>query len=347
MQIVFSFLPYCQQYWLHHTKHVDSGEARLYKLWADLVSGTASIVELPWAPECAGKLSSAGDLGERFVCWIIEQRHFALIDNAIQWLWHGRARGLIGSDIGYSQLDRLLTLSGLPSRGVLPSLDCGGLERLLWESSKGGYQAIVQLTLQEGVNVDTEFALHGNALHAAVSSGNRAIVELLIDHGADVNLNGGKFGTTLQAAAATGMNPYANLPLETGADVNGHGGEYGTALIAAVATNDVVTMRLLLNTGAIVELGAIIKRGGECFTPLTMAVHLDSPLATSVLLDAGADANSPIPWPFSPLELAAKRGNERIVKQLLDKGAHLGGSLQNILEALGTPQPIASLIHKV
>lgn len=62
MQEVISFLPYCQEYWLYHSKSfADSTPYPVYKLWTSLVSGEVSTVELPWA------FRNLLELGEQFV----------------------------------------------------------------------------------------------------------------------------------------------------------------------------------------------------------------------------------------------------------------------------------------
>lgn len=139
----FCFLPYCQQYWLHHTRYVNLGENRIYKLWEHLVNGTVSTVELAWAPECACELSEVGDLGERFVHWITEQGHSALIEKAIQRLWYGKIHAPVGPDLSYKQLNQVLMLSGRTSRRALLPQKSGGLESLLLRASRRGHQAIV------------------------------------------------------------------------------------------------------------------------------------------------------------------------------------------------------------
>ncbi|KAE9385090.1 hypothetical protein BT96DRAFT_773109, partial [Gymnopus androsaceus JB14] len=57
-----------------------------------------------------------------------------------------------------------------------------------------------------------------NALQAAALIGNEAIVQLLLSNGADVNAQGGLFGNALQAAAYKGLEAVVQLLLRHGAD---------------------------------------------------------------------------------------------------------------------------------
>jgi len=101
---------------------------------------------------------------------------------------------------------------------------------LLALAIQGGKEAIVQLLLDKGADVNAQLGGYfGSALAAAVRQGNEAIVRLLLDKGADVNAQlGGSYGSALAAAAAYGSNvAIVRLLLENGADVNGRGGHYG------------------------------------------------------------------------------------------------------------------------
>ncbi len=349
---VFSLLSYCHQYWLHHSKFVHLEKDQIYKLWERLVSGTVSTVELPWAPESAFELSESGDLGEKFVHWITEQCHAAFAEKAVQSLWTHSAQRLMASDFCYVQLDRLLTLRGFNSCAPLSSLKAEELEPLLWEAIRRGHQAIVQLVLREGIDVNTTHDEVGNARYLAVSERKDAIFELLIEYGADVNLKGGEYGTALQVAVNRHNDLVAKFLLDKGADVNVQGGLYGTALIAAAAENSPPTLRLLLAAGADVNQTAEVLGGQDRVTPLMMAIDKNNTLGVTMLLDAGADPNARPSGAYSPLTLAAKRRNKVMVSKLQKKGGLLrynkevAGSIKELKKELRTTKTIASLLYK-
>ena len=322
---VLCFLPYCQEYWLYHSKTIHKLEhIRVYELWNRLVNGTVSTIEVPWAPE------KQSELGEQFIGWITSNCHVALLRIAIQQLWSKSTRlnFYTYSDVNFyaGQLEQLLRLlpneDARPNIHIEPSLE---MDVILQVAAGRGYEAVVRLLLQEGLKVNPRYDIVGHALHAAVSGNQKTIAELLIQEEADLNIQFGKYGSVLQAAAAThGMDPIVKLLLEKGANVNTRGGEHGTALMAAAAIDNVATIRLLLN--ADVDVNA---RGGKYGTALIAAVANDNLAAVFTLLEGGADVNLCAPNGESPLRVAAKCGNEHIIKRLLDKGAIIVESLEN------------------
>ena len=116
-----------------------------------------------------------------------------------------------------------------------------------------GREAIVQLLLDKGADVNAQGGRFGNALQAASHRGYVAIVQLLLDKGAEMNAQGGSFGNALQAAAWCGDEAIVQLLLDKGADVNAKGGRYGNALQAAVYRRRWEIGELLLLRGAKVD----------------------------------------------------------------------------------------------
>ena len=74
-----------------------------------------------------------------------------------------------------------------------------------------GHEAISQLLIDEGADVNAQGGEYGNALQAASFGGDETIAKLLVDNGADVNAQGGYFGNALQAALYTGHKKIAKL----------------------------------------------------------------------------------------------------------------------------------------
>ena len=58
---------------------------------------------------------------------------------------------------------------------------------------------------------------YGNALQAASCDGHEAVVQLLLNKGADVNAQGGVYGNALQAASRRGHTAVAQLLRDKGA----------------------------------------------------------------------------------------------------------------------------------
>ena len=302
MQEVFPFLACCREYWLYHSKNFhDSESDREDMLWIRLVDGLVNTIELPWAPE------RMIDVGELFIGWIMKNYHDSLAKRTIQTLWQRPT---------VERLEEVLIL--LKNVDAFRVLELGAIDMslmrrrryVLQEAASRGYEMVVRLVLDIGVNINAR----SDALHAAISSSHQTIAELLIERGADVNCEGGKYGTALQAAAATrDMDPIVELLLEKGAYVNTRGGEYGTALVAAARGNNVATLRLLLNAGAVVNAAALNA---------TIANH--NLVALDILLRAGADVDEPDENHETPLQVAAKSGDYEIVNRLLDHRATSG-----------------------
>ena len=344
MREVFSFLPYCQEYWLYHSKNfLDSELDPVYKLWNRLLNGEVRTAELPWAPEYLF------DLSEQLVDWAKKNRNDALTRWAIHKLWSRLLYKPAVTDI--EQLELFLCL--LPDKDTIRGLNLGPKHRddaLLMEAASRGYEMVVRLALQERADINPQDDTYGNALHAAISASNMIlttqmlVAKLLIEKGADVNCHGGRYGTPLQAGAATnGMHSIVKLLLENGADVNACGGKYGTALIAAARIDNVAALRLLLDAGADVD-----ARGGNHGTALIAAVANEKLWAIEILLEAGADINYCGAEGESPLRVAANVRNEYIVKKLLDNGALVYAKLESVhqyMKDFDTNRSIAQLLY--
>ena len=338
-QEAFSFLPYCEEHWLYHSKNIHESEHDgVYALWNRLVDGTVRTIEMPWS------LEKQGDLKPN-IGWLTKNRHAALIRRAIQQLWYRPTKlGLYDDSAALGQLEQLLSL--LPNEDACRSIHWESSPRMnsmLQEAASDGYEAVVRLLLQEGVDVNAHNDIHGNALHAAVSGNYKTIAELLIEKGADVNLQGGKYGSALQAAAAThGMDPIVKLVLEKGADVDAYCGKFGTALIAAAAIDNVATIRLLLEADVNID-----AHGRKYGTALIAAVANENLSAVFTLLEGGANVNLRAPNGENPLRVAAKRLNEHIVKRRLENGADVARleNEQGYLEFDPITRVIARLLY--
>jgi len=188
--------------------------------------------------------------------------------------------------------------------------------------------------LSTGMNIDEQLGYHGTALNVAALSGQEAIFQLLLDRGADVNFTGGHFGTALQAAAFTGRGSIVKLLLAHGADVNVQAGEYGNALqAAAVAGNEeqVSKIELLLSRGASVN-----AKGGRYGTALQAAVFSRSEPVVILLLEWGADVNAEGGYFGNALQAAAATGQEQTTRLLIERGANVnarGGIYYTALQA--------------
>jgi hypothetical protein len=82
-----------------------------------------------------------------------------------------------------------------------------------------GHNAVVQLLVDKGADVNAQGVVYGNALYAASAGGHEQVVKMLLDKGANVNAQGGggHYGNALQAASARGHKQVVKMLLGAGA----------------------------------------------------------------------------------------------------------------------------------
>ena len=340
MQQTFSFLPYCQEYWLHHGKYIQtSRNQRVHELWQRLVNGTLGTVELPWAPD------SLVDLGDRFLGWIRENRHDLLIREAIHQLWH---RDPFVDNL--RQLENLLEklLNKLPNENVLHNLQLGPTSLLMYKLHAAvicGYESVARLALDEGADINAQGHTH---LGVTFSTGKESIARLFATKRTDMALLDENYGTAMHIAAAVdGLESMIKFLLQNGANVNACIGSYGTPLMVAVVLNNLWALEALVTAGA--DLNIPSEKYG---TALIAAVTIDNREAVIKLLDYGANPNYSDPLHERPLRVAARRGNQDIVEQLLDHGAHVAvyfnanySTVEQCRKLYKTTKPIARLLY--
>ena len=154
------------------------------------------------------------------------------------------------------------------------------------------------------------YILVGDPLGHAISEGNLEAVQELLADGDDVNGVCRPYGTPLQTAVVTGDEEMVRLLLKTGAYVNTKGGKYQTPLLAAVLCGHEEIVALLLRHKA-----DVLTECGFHVSALYQAVsHSDESIA-HLLLEHGAWLSKGY---AELLDLAAERGNHRIMDMLMD-----------------------------
>ncbi|KAK0790679.1 hypothetical protein LTR59_009173 [Friedmanniomyces endolithicus] len=231
----------------------------------------------------------------------------------------------------------LLTLCANKGIYMISSSSPDG-DTLLSLASHGGCRGakkVVQLLLQQGVDVNAQGGVYGNALQAACCDSSQSeVVQLLLNSGADVNAQGGRYGNALQAACCDSsqsevvqllLNSGADLLLDSGADVNAQGGLHSNALQAACSySHDSEVVQLLLDSGADVN-----AQGGWHSNALqaTCSYSHDSEVV-QLLLDSGADVNAQGGQHNTALQAACCHNyKSAIVQLLLDSGADVNAQV--------------------
>ncbi|MCJ1354068.1 MAG: hypothetical protein MMC33_004055 [Icmadophila ericetorum] len=265
-QKAHSFIPYAQEFWLFHTKFLNWNQSGVQQLWRRLLNGAVQSMSLPWAPE------AWIDLGDSFVEWIVEAEHGPVLNLVVK-KFEQTGRDSDADDglgipiMGLSTPERYdkmfssikkslnergqeLDVEGIYAGGVvhmaLTKGDADFATFLLRNTSSKGREAIVQLLLEKGADINAQGGFYDNALCTASSEGHEAIVRLLLEKGVDINSNGYFYGSALHAASYFGRTAVVKLLLKNGADINARG-EYGTAMEAAKMCGHNGAVRLLKN----------------------------------------------------------------------------------------------------
>jgi ankyrin repeat protein len=167
--------------------------------------------------------------------------------------------------------------------------------------------------------VDERLLSNPTALWQAASIGKIEYVKVLIEKGADVN-------TTHQGAAAilqASFNQHSDiveLLVNSGANINTTN-QFGTsALLFAIAKNAPKEhIDFLLNNAA--RIDQIQNENGNISNPLTVAISNNRVDMAKLLVERGADINTPIIFP--PIVRAAQSGNIDLIEYLLTNGADI------------------------
>ena len=327
MKDYFCFLSYCREHWLHHTKMIHlilDGE--VYILWERLVIGSATVVELPWAPE---EICTCGEL---LFSWLKANWHLALTRKTIEQVsGHGGSLRVHFFNAAatrrpiYHQFEKLLGL--LPDKSELSTLNLAIndiMDELLENAIAYGCELFVELLVQRVASVNPHSDSLTLRLHDAISSDNRKIVALLVDHGADINYSDANHGTALIAAVHRSSDiSILEFLLENGADTNARGGNHGTALIAAASKYNVTAIELLVDAGA--DINASHEKYGTALYNSISTLE-NNTLTVETLLRKGADVNARGGERGTALIAAASHASVRTLQLLVNAGADINFS---------------------
>ena len=237
---------------------------------------------------------------------------------------------------------------------------------ILHLAAKNGHSKVVKILLDEGANTGAKNIYDWTSLHLAARNGHSKVVKILLDKGADIGAKNMFICTPLHYAAEKGYVEVVKALLEAkDIDVNAKNKWNSTPLHYAAEKGYVEVVKALLNRGAniyatsergqrpsnfaeegsikdilcnteelfncstkeevedCIERGAIVhatdKRG--C-TPLHFAAEKGNEEVVKALLEAkDIDVNAKEKDGWIPLHVAAENGKEEVVKALLNKGA--------------------------
>jgi ankyrin repeat protein len=190
-------------------------------------------------------------------------------------------------------------------------------------SAFAGTPAMVEILLARGADVNATNSWGANALQRGSYDFEK--VRLLTGRGARVNAQSQIGNTPLMLAARVyGNSRSVKLLLDAGAEVNRTNMMGANPLMAAVAANDERSVRLLLQAGADVNLQpapsdlSVVWGGGR--TPLMWSAFRGNTRIARLLLARGARVDLPGGW-GTPLSHAAWNEQTRTAELLLEHGA--------------------------
>jgi hypothetical protein len=144
--------------------------------------------------------------------------------------------------------------------------------------------------------------------------------QLIVKYPQHVNVIDGYYRTPAVAALAGGYFQLAQVLHRNGSSVAPRGIHGNTPLHSAACYGDLEMVQVLLEYGADVN-----AQNGYCDTPLIYASmgYRDDPGVTRLLIERGADPNTPCWKGLTPLHQALERGMIEIARVLIEHGANV------------------------
>lgn len=156
------------------------------------------------------------------------------------------------------------------------------------------------------------------SLHVAARTGNEAIfAKLLLNGGMDIDSRDDRGWTPLHSAAAAGHSKLIELLAKAGADVDGFDRQGRSPLVLATDNGHLESIMALFEVGADINLSD--PRGWSALNTATMSGRVES---VNLLVALGADPSKPDAGGWTPLNFAAAgTGTNGILDALLEAGA--------------------------
>ncbi|MES1911694.1 MAG: hypothetical protein MHM6MM_004089, partial [Cercozoa sp. M6MM] len=200
--------------------------------------------------------------------------------------------------------------------GIVPIID--DADTAAASVAAGSPTLIVKALLEKGSELEARNHDGYTPLHVAAWQGHTSVVDLLIQHGADLNATSHQMQTPLHLATSKGNNAICEMLLLAGADVNCRDDDGRTPLVlAAQAGNGFLVQRLVDHICVDMEL----RDHSFGLTALGFAIVNRHFKIARMLLDAECSVRTRDYAGNSPVQLAAKLSNVRLVKLLLERGA--------------------------
>ena len=201
-------------------------------------------------------------------------------------------------------------------------VDNDGKTPLIWAIISRNTQT-VSLLVEAGANVNQPDIKGASPLIYSLTQSSPDITRKLIDSGAEVDVVLKKSNmNTLILAAMQGDTYIIQALINKGIDVNSTTTAGVTPLLAAIVTNKKAAAKLLLASGARLNDKDKVGRSAIFYSA---NAKIDPEIA-QMLIEKGADINVMDNNGFTPLSLAAARGNTEAVKVLIKAGLSASGT---------------------
>lgn len=191
--------------------------------------------------------------------------------------------------------------------------DKEGWSALNWVIVNGDVE-LAKVLFSSSVDLDSGEDGINQALILAAEEGKEALVQMLLENGANINFRDWVGSTALDFASTIGHEATVQVLLRNGANVNSKDDYGNSALHWAVSYEGVVHM--LVEEGSDVD-----AKNDDGQTPLCWSAQSGSTAVAAILLDQNADVNSQDVAGLTPLHKAALGGYKPIVELLLKHGA--------------------------
>ena len=351
MEQIYSFMSYAQENWLFHSRNFVADKGKSYTLWIRLINGEQG-TRTPWSEE------DWHDLGSNILQWTAKAQHGALLyemicrsedseeraQDMIRFLQREKSNLTMTEESYHNALSvtamtvlqpilnaqnkewdcraQLALVKLLMNKGADIKTGSRKYRTVLQLASSKGYEAVVELLLDQGVDFDAQGDFNcGTALQESSRKGHETVVRMLLDRGANIDAPGDgddriSWGTALQQSSMNGHGTVVRLLLDRGADVNVRTGRDTTALHLASKEGHLAVVHLLLDRGADIN-------AGNFSTALQESAKGGYEILVRLLLDRGADIDVSSFGCGNALQESAKNGHEAVVRLLLDRGAEI------------------------
>jgi ankyrin repeat protein/tetratricopeptide (TPR) repeat protein len=179
----------------------------------------------------------------------------------------------------------------------------------------GGQQAMVEVLLDHGVDINAPGPDGRTALHESVYREDEPFIRFLLQRGADPMIADGNGKLPLEIAFLHGQHQIAKLLIDSAGTGEGDGTALAPILWAAWA-GDAEAVQSLIERGA--DVNAVST---DNVSPLMEACKNGHLEVAAVLIEHGAEVNAQTRKGWSPLMWAAEKGHSHLVRLLLDAGA--------------------------